>query len=98
MTTKSITLVENEDVCSDNEKVTLIFNVFFSNVVNNLNIERNDDILNDNNITDLDPVHKAIKKYVKHPSILKMNEIETNKQENLSNLFNLNHLFRRSLH
>ena len=64
-------------------KVALIFNAFFSNVVNNLNIERNDDILNDN-ITDLDPVHKAINKYDKHPSILKINEVETNKQEKFS--------------
>ena len=82
-TSKSITLVENQDICSDNESVALIFNAFFSNVVNNLNIERNDDILNDN-ITDLDPVPKAINKYDKHPSILKMNEIETNKQEKIS--------------
>ena len=82
-TSKSISLVENEDICSDNEKVALISNVFSSNVVNNLNIERNDDILNDN-ITDLDPVHKAINKYDKHPSILIINEIETNKQEKFS--------------
>ena len=82
-TSKSITLVENQDICSDNEKVALIFNAFFSNVVNKLNIERNDDILNDN-ITELDPVHKAIKKYDKRPSILEINEIETNKQEKIS--------------
>ena len=82
-TSKSITLVENQDICSDNEKAALIFNAFFSNVVNNLNIERNDDILNDN-INDLDPVHKANNKYDKHSSILKINEIETNKQEKFS--------------
>ena len=39
--------------------------------------------MNDN-ITDLDPVHKEINKYDKHPSILKINEIETNKQEKFS--------------
>ena len=41
ITSESITLVDNQDICSDTEMVTLVFNIFFSNVVNNLNIERN---------------------------------------------------------
>ena len=69
----SINLVENLDICSDDEKVAHIFNTYFSNVVNNLNIERKEDILN-LNVNDYDPILKAIDKYKNHPSILKINE------------------------
>ena len=72
-TSESITLIENEDICRDDGNVAQIFNTFFSNVVNNLNIDRNDGIMNAN-IDEPDPVLKAIKKYHKHPSILKLNE------------------------
>ena len=69
----SINLVENLDICSDDEKVAHIFNTYFSNVVNNLNIERKEDILN-LNVNDYDPILKAIDKYKNHPSILNINE------------------------
>ena len=69
----SINLVENQDICSDDEKVAHIFNTFFSNVVNNLNIEMKEDIWNVN-VNDCDPIRKAINNYKNHPSILKINE------------------------
>ena len=81
-TSQSITLVDNQDIYSDDGKVAHIFSTFFSNVVNDLNIERNNDIF-DQNINEIDPVLKAIKKYDKHPSILKINET-MKEQQNFS--------------
>ena len=70
---KSIALVENQDVCSDDEKVAHIFNTFFSNVVNELNIEKKDEFLNEN-VNELDPVLNAINKYKNYRSVLKIKE------------------------
>ena len=67
------TLVDNQDIYSNDEKVADIFSTFFTNVVNDLNIERDKDISREN-INETDPVLTAIKKYDKHPSILKINE------------------------
>ena len=50
-----------------------IFNDFFSNVVTNLKIENITGFSN-NNIIENDPVLKAISKYEKHPSVLKIKE------------------------
>ena len=72
-TTQKITLIENDEIITDNAKVANIFNDFFSNVVLNLNIEENSLYISDTEgITD--PVLKAIKKYENHPSIVKIKE------------------------
>ena len=72
--TQNITLIDSGSIVSDNKKIAEIFNNFFINVVPNLGITINNEIItNVDNI--LDPVQKAIKKYEKHPSILKINEV-----------------------
>ena len=58
----NITLVENDEITTDDLKVAEIFNNFFSEIVPNLNITTNEDILTDTSYID-DPVLKAIKKY-----------------------------------
>ena len=66
-----ITLIENEQIVSENQANAEIFNDFFSSIVKNLNIPINDELLN--NVHDIhDPVLRAIKKYERHPSIVKI--------------------------
>ena len=68
-TNSKITLFENRVILSEESKVADTFNKFFSNVVKELKIEKDDDLPTD--ATDeTDPVLKAIKKYKNHPSIL----------------------------
>ena len=55
------------------EEVTVVetYNEFFSNVVKELKIEKDDNLLTDV-IEETNPVLKAIKKYKNHPSILQI--------------------------
>ena len=71
-TTESITIVENNNIFQEDKKVAEIFNEFFSNVVNNLNIEIDKEILVED-LNEVYPIRIAIKKYSKHPSIVKIN-------------------------
>ena len=65
-TNPSITLVENNDICHEDDKVAGLFNTFFSRVVENLNLKDIDCI--DNGImSDMnDPVITAVAKYQAH--------------------------------
>ena len=74
MSTENIMLVENNTICGDDGQVSEILNIFFSNAVKNLNIPVNSDHLNEN-VFEIDPVRRAIKKYEHHPSIVKIKEI-----------------------
>ena len=65
------------------KKVAEIFNEFFSNVVNNLNIEIDKEILVED-LNQVDRIRIAIKKYSKHPSILKINAAPGNIGEKVS--------------
>ena len=56
---------------SEEVKVVETFNEFFSNVVKELKIEKDDNLLTDV-IEETNPVIKAIKKYKNHPSILQI--------------------------
>ena len=47
------------------------FNSFFKNVVNTLNIEKDESVLCDTG-SEIDPVKVAIKEYKKHRSILRI--------------------------
>ncbi|XP_057290348.1 uncharacterized protein LOC130613047 [Hydractinia symbiolongicarpus] len=67
--TQIITLIEKEEIISDDEKVANIFNTFFTNIVKNLDLTISDTILVICSNVD-DPVLKAIKRYENHPSIL----------------------------
>ena len=72
-TKESITLVHNNEIIEDDRKISEIFNDFFSNAVKSLNIEIDQNILY--NVEDIkDPILKSIKKYEKHPSIIKIIE------------------------
>ena len=64
-----ITLLENGKVLSEESKVADFFNKFFSNVVKELNIEKDENLLTDA-IEESNPVLMAIKKYQNHPRIL----------------------------
>ena len=80
-TNENITLIEKNEIIEDDNKISEIFNDFFTNAVKNLNIEIDQNILN--NVDDIeDPILKAIKKYQKHPSILKINENQLQNKEN----------------
>ena len=70
---QNITLIENNVIIDDDKVISETFNDFFSNVVINLNIENNSNFVN-NNIEEVNPVLKAIRKYENHPSILKIKE------------------------
>ena len=65
--------MENNVIFGDDNKVCEIFNEFFSNVAKNLNVVIDEDFCNED-VNEIDPILKAIKKYAKHPSILKINE------------------------
>ena len=67
--------VMREEIITDDKKLAEIFNNFFSGAVRSLNINYFeffswDCIFSENE----DPIIKAIEKYSKHPSILKINE------------------------
>ena len=71
MTNSRITLLKNGAILSEEAKVADTFNEFFSNVVKELEIEKDDNLLTDAT-EETDPVLKAIKKYKNHPSILRI--------------------------
>ena len=68
-----ITLVEKGEVIINNGKVANVFNNYFSNIVDLLEIPENFEITNMSNHIE-DNVEKAIVMYNKHPSILKIKE------------------------
>ena len=67
-----INLTENEEILGLDTDTAKTFNEYFSNVVQNLNIPRENSLLN----TDLyiNPVLVAFKKYKHHPSIISIHE------------------------
>ena len=73
-----ITLIENELLLNDDEKISSTLNDFFSNVVSNLNIPPHEDpSVNPEQFED--QVLKANKKYKYHPSIKAIKEKNLNK-------------------
>ena len=77
MSTDNITLIENNIIVSEDEKVAEVFNSFFSNAVKNLNIDHYEHFSFDEyflckDTENEDPIFRAIEKYEKHPSILKI--------------------------
>ena len=69
----NITLVENDEIITDDLESAEMFNNFFSEIVPNLNITTNEDILTDTIYMD-GPVLKAFEKYENHPSIKMIKE------------------------
>ena len=65
---ENITLVNNNNIILSEVEIAEKLNVFFSNIVKELNIKVKEDLLfNVSNIND--PAEKAIQKYKNHPSI-----------------------------
>ena len=72
-----ITLVENDEIISDESKVTNSFSKFFDNAVQSLGIKTNE--YSNDNYGLKNPVETAIKKYEQHPSILLKKILQTMK-------------------
>ena len=64
-----ITLIENNEVISDNKEISEILNNFFSNIVMELDINENSNLLNEVD-PEMDPLQKSTLKYQNHPSIV----------------------------
>ena len=75
---EQITLVEDDEVISDDLKISNIMVEYFNNIVNNLDIPNNAEFINNTNTLTTDNVSKAIFKYDHHPSILKIKEKNLN--------------------
>ena len=75
-----ITLVESGKVLTDDAKIAETFNSFFGNIMNILNIEKDESIFCDTG-DETDPLLRAIKKYSKHPSILRIKQYLKNSTE-----------------
>ena len=73
ITNNKITLLEGEEIITDNFEIAETFNAFFTNVVDNLDIQEFDtsDYSAD---PELDKTYNIIEKYKNHPSILKVKE------------------------
>ena len=69
-----ITLVEGGTVLTDDAKIAETFTSLFGNIVNTLNIEKDESIFSDTG-NETDPLLRATKKYSKHSSISKINNI-----------------------
>ena len=73
MVTDSITLTENNKLVSEDKEVANIFNNFFSTAVKGLNIDYYEHFSWDCVFSESeDPITRAIEKYSKHPSIVKI--------------------------
>ena len=77
----NITLVDNDEIVSDDTEVAERFNCFFKNAVNKLDISENKFLLNNVNQNVIDRVEKAIDKFQIHPSILSINENVTSESK-----------------
>ena len=67
--------VRREEIITDDKKLAEIFNIFFSGAVKSLNINYFEFFSWDCVFSEIeDPILKAIEKYSKHPSILKIKE------------------------
>ena len=71
--TGKITLVENEEIITEDKEIAETFNKFFIDAVSSLGIQENNALLN--NTADLsDPVLIAVKKFQDHPSIVEIKQ------------------------
>ena len=73
ITNNKITLLEGEEIITDNFEIAETFNAFFTNVVDNLDIQEFDTSDYSAN-PELDKTYNIIEKFKNHPSILKIKE------------------------
>ena len=68
-----ISLIDDNNIISENREIAEIFNDFFSTAATNLEIDKSEIYITE--VIDInDPIFKAIKKYEMHPSIKKITE------------------------
>ena len=66
-----ITLVEDDEVITDDKKIAETFNEYYIDVVSSLDIQKN--VALENNTDGIsNPVNKALKRFKDHPSILEI--------------------------
>ena len=70
---RKVTLVDGEEIISNDDELAKTFNDFFINSVKNMNINGNEAVLTDVGALK-DPVDIALKKFECHPSILNIKE------------------------
>ena len=73
-----ITLIENNEIISNDSTLANTFNDYFVNIVPALGIIENDDLLCNADYIN-DPLESIIKRYQNHPSIISINENRPNK-------------------
>ena len=74
---ETITLVENDELISSDIEVAKTFQNFFSSIVNNLNIQRDEAHLS--KTTEDNPLFSCFEKFSTHPSIISIQKcMETN--------------------
>ena len=71
--TQKITLVNGQDIITQDPELAETFSTFFKNAVYNLGIAENSDLIEDADSDNL--IDRAIDKFKNHPSILKINEM-----------------------
>ena len=76
---KKITLVEDNSILENNDKIAETFNNFFISAASNLNIPSFVDTLVEIDHIE-DPILRIIKQYKNHPSVVAINEKKLNKQ------------------
>ena len=74
-TRQKITLVEDNEIISDDSEVAKKLNSFFEEAVNSLDITENSFLLNRSAEEIEDPIDRLITKFENHPSILKIKEM-----------------------
>ena len=86
MKDERITLIEENEVISDDKSLAKVFNNYFGNIIKKMNIKLPREVIQSTEaITDSED--KAIKKFVKHPSIIKIKEsIEDEKSFSFSSV------------
>ena len=77
LSNESITLIENNNIISSDSDIAETFNDFFANAVKNLNINVDSALITNSDHIE-DPIIRAIEKYKKHPSIVKIKELNGN--------------------
>ena len=70
---RKVTLVENDQIISDDQKIVNTFNTFFDEAVSSSDIRINPSVLNDTGEPE-NPVDIALKKFESHPNILALKD------------------------
>ena len=77
MASNKITLSENGKLIINDQKCAVVFNNYFSSIVKELNIPIDQNLSIDTSLFD-DPIIAAVRKYKRHPSILKVSKRQKN--------------------